>query len=380
MFYLYQRYMLRHLLLPTIAITLSLTGIIWLTQMLRFIDFMINRGLSLSDFLYLTGLLLPSLLLILLPIGACIATLYTYQKLSNESELVVLASSGVSSWQLARPAIMLGGIIALICYILGLYLMPLANHKFRDIRTIFRDQYASVLLEEEVFNSPVKGLTVFVRERASNGDLSGVLLHDIRKGTILTMIANEGRLQTFPDASPRFLLKDGLRQEKKPDGSLSWLSFDEYAVDLGFYASVSQRRKEADERTLFNLFDTQGIAPHRVKLAIAESHQRLSWPLFGLALPLLMAALLQSSEYNRRGQNKRIILSVIMAAVAILGYFGLKSAATSVSALLPLLYLWQIAIISASCYVLIAAKILPDIPFHRLNPKRLWSQKTTAIS
>ena len=42
----------------------SLTGLVWLTQIMKFLDFVLSRGLTLADFLYLTGLMLPSLLLI----------------------------------------------------------------------------------------------------------------------------------------------------------------------------------------------------------------------------------------------------------------------------------------------------------------------------
>ena len=59
----YILYLIQHLAWPTLVITASLTGIIWLTQALRFIDFMISRGLSAGDFMYLTGLMVPSLLL-----------------------------------------------------------------------------------------------------------------------------------------------------------------------------------------------------------------------------------------------------------------------------------------------------------------------------
>ena len=44
----YERYLLMHLLLPTVLITAGLTGIIWLTQVMRFIDYMLNRGLGIG--------------------------------------------------------------------------------------------------------------------------------------------------------------------------------------------------------------------------------------------------------------------------------------------------------------------------------------------
>ena len=128
----YLKYLVGHLTWPTILITASLTGIIWLTQMLRFVDFMLNRGLSLSDFLYLTGLMLPSLLLILIPVALCIAVIYTYNKLTGDSELIVFNAVGISKMQLALPALYVGAVCALTCFILSFYLMPVATQQFRD--------------------------------------------------------------------------------------------------------------------------------------------------------------------------------------------------------------------------------------------------------
>lgn len=359
---LYQSYMMRHLAWPTVVITFSLTGIVWLTQMLRFVDFMINRGLPMSDFLYLTGLMLPSLLLILLPISCCIATLFTYQKLQNESELVVMTSAGISPWQIARPAIMMGAIITIICYLLSLYLMPLANQKFRDIRTFFRDQYASILLEEEVFNTPVTGLTVFVRTRDDSGNLSGILLHDARTaGKVITMTAKEGRLETTK-SGPRFFLKAGLRQERSGVNleKMSWLSFDEYAIDIAFYATKTLRQREPDERSIFELFSSTGVDAAQTNKLRAEAHQRLLWPLFGLLLPLLMVTLLQACEFNRRGGLKRIAFAVFCAALVTMLFFALRSAIIKQPLLVPLLYALVIGVAAFSVYILVRARMLPN--------------------
>ena len=53
MFKHYMRYMIRLLVGPVLIITAALTSIIWLTRALRFVDFIVNRGLSLGDFIYI---------------------------------------------------------------------------------------------------------------------------------------------------------------------------------------------------------------------------------------------------------------------------------------------------------------------------------------
>lgn len=333
----YVHYLFTQLALPTILITASLTGIVWLTQVLRFVDFMLNRGLAMSDFLYLTGLMLPSLLLILIPISLAIAVLYTYQKLTGESELIVLSAVGVSRLQLAQPALMVGAICALICYILSLYLMPLSNQKFRDIRTFFRDQYASILLEEEVFNTPMPGVTVFVRKRDRANNLFGILIHDNRAvGKEQTLMAEEGRLEQT-ESGPRFYLRKGMRQEKKA-GKLSWLSFDEYALDIAFYGQKIIRKRDPDERQFGELFDYSDVPPEQIPALRAEAHQRILWPLFALALPAVMLSLLLASEFNRRGQWKRVVTAAIAAALLTLSFFALRNVVVHQPWLIPLMH------------------------------------------
>ena len=355
----YERYLIMHLALPTVLVAAALTGIIWLTQMMRFIDFMLNRGLSLGDFLYLTGLMLPSLLLILIPISLAIAAIYTYHRLTADSELVVLNAVGISKLQLARPVLIVGAIATVICYALSLYLMPLANKKFRDIRTFFRDKYASVLLEEEVFNTPINGITVFVRERDSDNHLLGILLHDNRNVfTPITMMAERGRMEQT-ETGPRFYLENGVRQQFK-DGRASWLRFDNYALDIAFFAQNVARRRDPDERTIDELLKGDPANEKENRALRAEAHQRLTWPLFALTLPMLALAFLFAGEFNRRGQWKRIAKAAGAIIVVVLVYFALRSLSIKHAWLTPALYLLLLSSFAASVHMLITGRLWPQ--------------------
>lgn len=319
----YERYLLMHLLLPTVLITAGLTGIIWLTQVMRFIDYMLNRGLGIGDFLYLTGLMLPNLLLVLIPISLGIAVIYTYNRLTSESELVVLNAVGISKLQLARPAVIVGLAAMMLCYALALYLMPVANGKFRDVRTFFRDKYASILLEEEVFNTPIDGITVFVRERDVKNNLYGILLHDNRIADApVTMMAERGHMAQSK-TGPRFYLEHGVRQQLK-DGRVSWLSFDNYAIDIAFYAKNIARQRDPSEQMIGELLRGDPSNPKLDREMHAEAHQRLSWPLMAVLLPMLALSMLFAGEFNRRGQWKRIIQAAISMIVVTLLYFALR--------------------------------------------------------
>lgn len=362
----YERYLCLHLLWPTVLITASLTGIIWLTQMLRFLDFMLNRGLSMGDFLTLTGLMLPSLLLLLIPIALCIAVIYTYNRLTVESELVVLNAVGVSTWQMTRPVLLVGGVCVLLCYALGLYLTPLANQKFQDIRSFFRDKYASVLLEEQVFSNPIDGVTVFVRERDPQNNLFGVMLHDSRDpNQTITMLADRGRMEQT-DSGPRFYLQQGVRQTLK-QGRVSWLTFDDYAIDIAFYGRDVKRKRSPNELTIGQLFAATGATELQTAANRVEVHQRLTWPLFALALPLFALAVMFSSEFNRRGQWRRMVAAAAGTAIILMLYFGLRNIAIKQLWLSGGLYGLVMLVVGVSVHILVSGRLVRVVPRMRLT-------------
>ena len=69
-------YVLRQLAGPVALFGFLLTGVVWLSQSLRLLDLVINRGQSAPTFIYLTLLVLPSLLVIILPISFFAGALY----------------------------------------------------------------------------------------------------------------------------------------------------------------------------------------------------------------------------------------------------------------------------------------------------------------
>jgi lipopolysaccharide export system permease protein len=319
----YIRYILAHIAWPTLLITASLTSIIWLTRALRYIDFIVNRGLSIGDFMYITALLVPSLLMTLLPISLFIAVLFAYNKLTVDSELVVMSSAGISRVQLAFPTMIFSSFIMGIVFLVSLEVLPAANRSFQDMKVFIQNNYASILLQEEVFNNPADGLTVFVRERDEKGNLGGILVHDSRSGTQLTLMAETGQLANTPDG-PRFFLQGGLRQEMR-NKKISWLRFDEYTLDIALYTSGKvQRKLGADEMGVMQLFraakdiSSNHSDKDRTEF-LAEAHKRLSWPLYCMGVSLISLAFLLNGQHQRRGKWKQICAasSVIAGSLAL---------------------------------------------------------------
>ncbi|MDP6565261.1 MAG: LPS export ABC transporter permease LptF [Alphaproteobacteria bacterium] len=351
-----QRYILRQLAGPFAFFLLVLTGVIWLTQSLRFVDLIINKGLSAGYFAQLTLLVLPNVLAMILPIGLFAAILYCYHNLDTDSEIVVMRSAGMGNLALARPALMLALAATVVGYFLSLYLMPTGQRAFKDKKTSLRTNLSYLLLQEGTFNTIGDRLTVYIRARQPGGELLGILVHDSRdRQRPVTMIAEKGAL-VRSQAGPRFVMVNGNRQQNDHGaGQLSLLQFDRYALDLSqFVRRDDERWLEPSERYLHELFwpgeGADDIA--NANRMLAEAHDRLAAPLFSLAFAMIALAAVLSGQFSRRGRRWPVLVAVGFVVLVRAGGLGLVNLAAKVPILMPLIYL-NIMIAIAICAVML---------------------------
>ena len=354
-------YITRQLTLAFIIVVLSLSCVVWLSQSLRFIDMIVNRGLPLATFIYLTVLLLPTWLSIVMPIAGFASVLFIYNRMINDREIIILISSGVSPMRLARPAILVSGLIMIFCYVMTLYLIPLSYRTFKELQFQIRHNYTDVLLREGVFNNIGKDITVFVRKRNSEGQLVGIIVNDERDpNQKITLMAQSGAL-IVSEKGPRVFMKKGNRQSRNnKTGQIGLLYFDRYTVDLGGIKSIAQRSsRDQNELFLSELLNPDKLKVNNKKFNqyIAEGHYRLTAPILALSLPLIGLAILLRGEYSRRGQTWRLIGAVSVAAfIECLG-LGSKFFATKELFLIPIMYAVVIAPVLLALLLLLLRQI-----------------------
>ena len=108
------RYIFRQLAFALIAVTGGLTALIWLIQSLRFVELVVDHGLSLVVFVELTGLLIPSFVAVILPITTFVVMQFVYQRLAGDREITVMRAAGLSPFALSRPALVVA-VLAVVC-------------------------------------------------------------------------------------------------------------------------------------------------------------------------------------------------------------------------------------------------------------------------
>ncbi|KAA2214190.1 LPS export ABC transporter permease LptF [Teichococcus oryzae] len=357
------RYLFRQLGIALLAVTIGLAALVWLTQSLRFIELVLDRGLSLVVFIELTGLLLPSFFAVILPITTFVVLLFTYVRLTADRELVVMRAAGLSDWRLARPALLVAGIATGLCLFLQLWLVPVSHAAFRSWQFEIRNQMAAVLLQEGVFSALGDDLTVYARRRDADGTLRGILVHDTREpGVPVTIMAEQGRLLTTA-AGPRVILLNGVRQQLEPatatrPARFSTLSFTENSLDLADSARnepEAVRNRDSRERFVSELLNpdpAENLPGRDIVKFRAEGHGRLASPFTALSYAMVGLAVALASGFRRYGDWRPAVIGVGMVVTLLAIGLSVGTLAARDNRFIPLIWLHPILPILASAWVL----------------------------
>ena len=312
-------YIAKQIFVGFLLVTFSLMSILWLTQSLRFIEMITNKGLPLILFIKMTSCLMPRLFSILSPISLFVAVLFVYNRMLSDRELVVIKSAGISPWQSAKPALFLGILASVFAVYVNNAAIPAAEKKFRDLEWQIKNDVSHLMFREGEFTTLDNNLTIFITSHKKDGSVEGVMINDERNPKIKMTVAAESGMIVYTDKGPRIVLVNGIRQEINTQTlQFSSLSFDRYSVDFGASQSKKRRHDSVRSKTLGELLNAAhnpNIAPGEARRYIVEGHRRLLNPFYNFALALLACTGLLVGNFNRRGQGKIISLSILFMVI-----------------------------------------------------------------
>ena len=354
-------YLLRQMILAASMTAVGLTFAIWLSQSLRLLDTIINRGLPAGLAAEFIMMLLPALFALLLPIAVFIGVMVVYLRLESDSELVVMRNSGLSNFGLARAAILFGVITTLIAYAMTLYAIPASMRKYHDIQREFAGNLAGVLVEAGVFTDLAPGITFFAHNRDRTGGLAGIVVDDVRDRTRHRIYTAERGAITATADGPRAVLENGTYQETdNKTGQVSVLYFDHTSVELGnlFARNNEAPRRGAEELFLNELWssdpnnDSDTIARMHV-----EAHRRLADPIYCIAMALVAAGCLLGTGQPRQNQNVRILTATGCAGAVMISAFALRGYTDNGASAAPAMYALPLTAVVVSFWPLLRTRI-----------------------
>ncbi len=323
------RYIFRTTMGAFAIICVSLTILLWFTQAMREFDLITTQRQTLLVFFGITGLMIPLLVMMIAPISLWIAGTHVLNKLSSDSEIVVMNAAGVSPWRILRPLLAAALIVSLLVFFIAAYLSPLSLRELRDWGTQVRADILTNIVQPGRFTTVGGGtLTFHIADRRPNGLLVGIFVDDRRDpADHVTYLAERGETVKNDNGSFLVLEHGSVQRFEAGQRDPRIVTFDRYAFDLSKFAAGPQSViYSAREKDLWDL-----LWPRRNDPLYAtqkdeyrsELYDRLAAPLYPAAFIVLAYAFLGAPQTTR--QSRALALFALVGAVSLLRLIGFLS-------------------------------------------------------
>jgi len=357
------QYIFKELLGPFSLGLLVFTCILLMNKVLKLMDLVVNKGVSLGEVGALVAYLLPSFLVLTIPMSVLLAVLIALGRFSADSEIVAMKASGISLYQLVPPFALFCVIGFLLTNTLTLFLLPRGNFAFKQQLTRFASSHTMVGLKAGVFKDAFDEVVLYINDYDRRQNLiKGIFISDRRDPEHPAEISGKkARLLQGKDPSEIVLqIFDGsLHKYDKNSGDYQYLIFNTYEMDIALNGSQKQRRIRYREMGLFELFEktrADYVSP-RVRV---EIQQRFAFPFACLVFGLLGLPL--GVYWRRGGKAYGFVLSILIVfCYYILLSFGENLAKNAyISAFIGI---WLPNVIYAGVGVVLFRKAAREEPF-----------------
>lgn len=351
-----------------LVVLVSLTAVIWVTQALRDIDLMTSQGQTILVFVGITGLIIPLLVLVIAPIALLIAVAHTLNKMSTDSEIIVMNAAGMSPWVLFRAFLSVAIVVSILVTAISAYFAPKGLRMLRDWLTEVRANVVSTIVQPGRFTSIESGVTIHIRERRANGQLVGIFLDDRRNpAERMTVLAENGDLIDNDNGTFLVLQQGTVQRHELKERDPAMVKFDRYAFDLSQFSGGPQAVKYSiRERYLWQLMFPDPKDPFLIEQPgpfRAELHDRLIAPLYPLAFVVIAFAYLGAPRTTRQSRTLSMVGAV--GGVGLLRLIGFTSTVfgATVPVMLVLQYIAVAAAIGGGLWIIRTGVILEPPAF-----------------
>jgi lipopolysaccharide export system permease protein len=355
---IFERYVFRQAGVALLVILLSLSSIVWVALALRQLNVVTSQGQNVWMLFKMTTLALPNLMAIIAPFSLLIAAIHTLNRLNGDSELIVLTASGATVWTAARPLLFLAALVAIGVGFVNHLAMPWSMRLLRDYVVQVRTDILTQVIQPGQFSSPEPSLTFHIRERALNGELLGLIVHDTREKSLSQSYLAEHGVIVNKGATSYLVMSDGhiVRRTDK-DEPAQIIVFEKYAVDLDRFEKKMDDGDDLKPRERYwsELVHPEAnsanykSSPGRFR---AELHERSSNPLYPFVFVMIALAAVGQAHSTRQGAIKQVSTAFVIAAALRLGGLALNNIVIMKASVVPLLYGFPVGVVLIALMVL----------------------------
>ena len=174
------RYILKELFVPFSLSLCILCFIVLTKEMLRLVELLVTNGVGLLAVFKIIVNLMPSFLVLTLPMACLISSITTFSRFSFDKELVAMRAAGLSLLRIAVPVFVFSFLVFLGTLFLSQWGQPWSAISLKKLAISLIQDQLHLALDRGVFNEPADDLMIFVPKPEPGEKARGIFILDQR--------------------------------------------------------------------------------------------------------------------------------------------------------------------------------------------------------
>ncbi|MEW6507002.1 MAG: LptF/LptG family permease [Bacteroidota bacterium] len=190
------KYILKNHLVPFIFSIFILISVFLLQFLMKYADKLVGKGLDTWVIIKLITYNLAWMVVLVVPMAILVATLMAFGTMSQNNEVAILKSSGVSLYKMMIPPFAASVVIAFLLVYFNNYIYPDANHAARLLMEDISRKKPTLSLVPGVFSQEISNYSILVREiDQTKNELKEITIYDYTNPPKVNIVtAAEGKI------------------------------------------------------------------------------------------------------------------------------------------------------------------------------------------
>lgn len=363
---------------PTFLVSLFISvSIILATDMLSITEMIVNRGVKIGNIIGMLVYLLPDIISFSLPAVNLIAVVVAFLRLSSDSEIIALKSSGISLYQMLPPVVVFSLLGFLLAMFISFIAIPWGNRSFKDLIFQIAQSKADLGIKERVFCEPFDNVVFYVNSFSSRERLmKDVFVVDRRdKAVTNTIIAQEARIFLYPEERiiKLHFLKGTIFVVEKNLQSSRTVRFNAYDLNIGLkdiMAALESRQKKPNEMSANELIRQSkkvSKGDKKYNKIMIELLERFSLPFAVFLMGLIGMPL--GAQIRARGRSTGIGISLAVFAIYYMCLAGTRNICAT-GTIPPVIGVWIPDLFLLICCIYLFRRVANERPINFLADLR----------
>ena len=343
-----KNYFAKEILKSYFFVLATLSLLIWITQSARLLYLVTDTGLSINTYVNYIVFLIPKSISQLMVISLLISFFLSIMKFQTNKELEIYWLSGISKMEIVFLVIKTSLLLTALALFFYIYLAPISSKKSRELIANSEFSLVNSLVKKNNFNSPLKGLTIFVNKNDNQGNLEKIYIFENNK----TIISKTGRVLNI-DEKNYLELSDGVVHEKNTQNNITTIKFQKTLFDFTKYQRNIITQPKLQERDIFWLLDE--YEKSKKPSVLYEIHKRIFKPLLIPIIAILCCFTLYAN--NEKINLNKIRISIFSFSTLFIIFFEVLLDFSAKSIYFKY-FLYSLPVLGSYLFLLLLSKFL----------------------